>query len=277
MTGMKWGILAVFLSGTPILAFKISKSGFPGFAGSIDCKWDGEDYPGAADGFVVHGITGEDIPDPTAPELASGGKVVLGFLEGKPFSWARYSVDFPNARTKWVVLNELSSGDQNNVFLTQWRMAKDSLEFLKAHPRSLPLYLGETYVHAKAVLPDNSLLLILKGEGSDAGISLQDYRMFRLQAPDKVTEVARRTSKSEIPVQKILERINADEVVEPVIDSTLACDILKSRKAPSGGPLIRFITSRNRVLYTKSGPEETPLGKDTALVDIWKSIKSGKR
>lgn len=275
--GLKWGLLAIFLAGAPVMAFKVSKSGFSKFAGSVDCKWDGEACPGASDGFVVRGVIGEDIPDPTAPELAAGGKVVLGFLEGKPFSWARYSVDFPNARTKWVVLNELSSGDQNNVFLAQWRAVRDSLEFVKLHPRSLPLDLGESHVHAKAVLPDNSLLLILKGEGSDAGVNLQDFRFFRLQAPDKITEVLRRTNKSQIPVQKILERINADETVEPVIDSALSCEIAKSKKAPSGGPLIRFITSRTRILYTKSGPQETPEGKDTAVVDVWKTIKSGKR
>jgi hypothetical protein len=279
--GIKWGVMAVFtavfLTGAPVMAFKISKSGFARFAGSVDCRWDGEACPGASDGFVVHGISGEDVPDPTAPELASGGKVVLGFLEGKPFSWARYSVDFPTAKTKWVVLNELSSGDQNNVFLAQWRVSGESLEFVKLYPRSLPLDLGESYVHAKAVLPDNSLLLILKGEGSDAGVNLQDYRFFRLQAPDKVTEVLRRTNKSEIPVQRILERINADETVEPVIDSALTCEIAKSRKAPSGGPLIRFILSRTRILYTKSGPQETPVGKDTAVVDVWKTIKTGKR
>lgn len=275
--GLKWGVLAVFLAAAPVLAFRVSKAGFPLFAGSVDCRWDGEACPGASEGFLVHGIVGEDIPDPTAPELASGGKVVLGFLEGKPFSWARYSVDFPNAKTKWVVLNELSSGDQNNVFLTQWRAAGDSLEFLKIHPRSLGLDLGETYVHAKTFLPDNSLLLILKGEGSDAGVNLQDYRIFSLQAPDKLTEVLRRTNKSEIPVQKILERINADEAVEPVTDSALICEIAKSKKAPSGGPWIRFITSRTRLLYTKAGPQETPVGKDTTVIDVWKTIKSGKR
>lgn len=277
MAFLKWGTLAVCLAGIPAMAFRISKSDFPKFAGSIDCRWDGEACPGAADGFIVHGLAGGDIPDPTAPELASGGKVVLGFLEGKPFSWGRYSVDFPNAKSKWVVLNELSSGDQNNVFLTQWRPVKDSLEFLKAFPRSFPLDLGETFVHAKAILPDNSLLLILKGEGSDAGVNLQDFRLIRLQGPDKVNEVARRTNKSEIPVQKILNRINADEAVDPVVDSALACEIVKGKKAPSGGPLILFIKTRTSVLYTKSGPQESPLGKDTASLDIWKAVKSGKR
>ena len=47
------------------------------------------------------------------------------------------------------------------------------------------LDLGESYVFAKTTLPDNSLLVILKGEGSDAGVNLQDYRFFRLQAPDR--------------------------------------------------------------------------------------------
>ncbi|MEO6095824.1 MAG: hypothetical protein ABIW76_09110 [Fibrobacteria bacterium] len=277
MAFFKWGTLVVCLAGIPAMAFKISTSDFPKFAGSIDCRWDGEACPGATDGFVIHGLAGQDIPDPTASELASGGKVVLGFLEGKPFSWGRYSVDFPNAKSKFVVLNELSSGDQNNVFLTQWRLAKDSLEFVKILPRSFPLDLGETYVQAKAVLPDNSLLLILKGEGSDAGVNLQDFRLIRLQGPDKINEVARRTNKSEIPVQKILNRINADETVDPVVDSALACEIVKGKKAPSGGPLIRFTKTRTNILYTKSGPQETPLGKDTVSFDIWKTLKSGKR
>jgi hypothetical protein len=270
-------VLAICLTGLPSLAFKVSKADFPKFVGTIDCRWDGEACPGAADGFARHGIAGDDIPDPTAPELAAGGKVVLGFLEGKPFSWGRYSTDFPNAKTKWIILNELSSGDQNNAFLTQWRVVKDSLEFVKVHPRSVPVEFGECYVFTRTALPDNSQLLILKGEGSDAGVNLQDFRLLRLQAPDKVTETERRTNVSRIPVQKILERINADETVDPVTDSSLACEIVKGKKAPSGGPLIRFTTSRTSILYTKSGPQETPVGKDEAVLDVWKLIKGGKK
>ncbi|MDB5051700.1 MAG: hypothetical protein JWO30_4771 [Fibrobacteres bacterium] len=276
MSTLKLGALAVLVAGIPALGFRISKIDFPKFAGSIDCKWDGEACPGAAQGFVLSGKVGEEIPDPTAPELAAGGKVVLGFLEGKPFSWSRYSVDFPNARSKWVVLNELSSGDQNNVFLTQWKSVGEDLEFVKAYPQSFPLDLGETYVFAKALLPDNSLLLILKGEGSDAGVNLQDFRLFRLQTPDKLKEVARRTNRSEIPVQKILEKINADQPVDEVVDSALTCEIAKGKKAPSGGPLLRFIKTRTRILYTKAGPQETPAGKDTTTLDIWKSVKAGR-
>jgi hypothetical protein len=264
----------VFLAALPVAAFRVAKSDFPKFAGSLDCRWDGEACPGAAAGFVVKGLVGSDIPDATAPELAAGGKVVLGFLEGKPFSWPRYSVDFPTAKSKWVVLNELSSGDQNNVFLTLWKSVGDSLEFVKAHPYALPLDLGETTVLAKAPLPDNSLLVILKGEGSDAGVNLQDYRFIRLQAPDKVAEVDRRTNKSEIAVQKILEKINNDEPVEAVTDSSLACEIVKGRKAPSGGPLIRFVKTKTSILYTKAGPQETPLGKTEETLDIWKAIKA---
>ncbi len=260
----------------PAAAFRIAKADFPRFAGSIDCHWDGESCPGAADGFAVKGLVGGEIADPAAAELATGGKVVVGFLEGKPFSWQRYSVDFPTAKTRWVVLNELSSGDQNNVILTMWRSVGDSLEFVKAHTQAFPLDLGEMYVSAKAPLPDHSLLVILKGEGSDAGVTLQDYRLLRLQAPDKVTEIARRTNKSEIAVQKILEKINNDESVEAVVDSSLACEIVKGAKAPSGGPLLRFVKTRTRVLYTKSGPQETPMGKEESTMDIWKLAKTGQ-
>ena len=269
-------LLAIALSALPALSFRIAKTDFPKFVGTVDCQWDGEACPGAAKGFVLSGLAGSDIPDPSAPELASGGKVVLGFLEGKPFSWQRYAVDFPAARWKWVVLNELSSGDANNTFLTLWRSAGDSLEFVKTNPMAMPIDLGESFVLAKAALPDNSLLLILKGEGSDAGVNLQDFRFIRLQAPDKAKEVARRINKSEIAVQKILERINNDEPVEAVTDSSLACEIVKGQKAPSGGPLIRFTKTRTSILYTKSGPSETPLGKDVTTLDIWKIIKTGK-
>jgi hypothetical protein len=269
--GLICGIAAL-----PASAFRIAKGDFPGFAGSFDCQWDGEACPGAGRGFVVKGLVGSDIPDPTAPELAGGGKVVLGFLEGKPFAWSRYSVDFPSAKSRWVVLNELSSGDQNNVFLTLWKSVGDSLEFVKAHPRALPLDLGETFVYAKAALPDNSLLVILKGEGSDAGVNLQDYRFFRLQPPDRISEVGRRTNKSEVPVQKILEKINNDEPVEAVLDSSLACEIAKGKKAPSGGPLIRLVKTRTSIVYGKTGPQETPMGKDESTWDVWKEIK-GKR
>ncbi len=275
MAQVKWAALALLMAG-PAAAFRISKADFPKFAGSIDCKWEGEACPGAAQGFVQKGRVGEEIPDPGAAELAAGGKVVMGFLEGKPFSWARYAVDFPAPRSKWIVLNELSSGDQNNVFLTHWKAAGDSLEFVGIHPQSFPLDLGETYVLAKALLPDNSLLLILKGEGSDAGVNLQDFRLLRLQAPDKIQEVARRTNRSEIPVQKILERINADEAVDAVTDSSLACEIVAGKRAPSGGPLLRFIKTRTSILYGKSGPQETPLGKDVSTLDIWKLVKTGR-
>lgn len=264
----------VLVAGIPALGFRISKEDFPKFAGSIACDWQGEACPGASRGFVVQGRVGEEIPDPTASGLASGGQAVVGFLEGKPFSWARYSVDFPASRWKWVVLNEVSSGDRNHVFLTRWKTVGDSLEFLKIHPMAFPLDLGESFVFAKLPLPDKSLLLILKGEGSDAGVNLQDFRLFRLQAPDKIQEVARRTNRSEIPVQKILERINADLPVEEVLDSSLTCEVARGKKAPSGGPLLRFITTRNKVLYTKEGPRETPAGKDTSTLDIWKIAKS---
>jgi hypothetical protein len=260
----------------PALGFRIAKADFPKFAGQVDCQWDGEACPGAAKGFVLAGLAGNEIPDPTATELAAGGKVVLGFLEGKPFSWARYAVDFPAARWKWVVLNELSSGDANNVFISQWRNAGDSLEFVKLAPFALPIELGEAYVHGKAALPDGSLLLILKGEGADAGVGLQDYRFIQLKAPDKAREVARRTNKSEMPVQKIMEKINNDEPVEAVTDSSLSCEIVKGKKAPSGGPLIRFVKTRTRVLYTKTGPQETPAGREESTLDIWKAVKAGK-
>jgi hypothetical protein len=276
MSKFTFGVLAILAAGLPAAAFRIAKSDFPKFAGSIDCRWDGESCPGAEQGFVVSGRVGEEIPDATAPELAQGGKVVVGFLEGKPFSFQRYSADFPTPKSKWVVLNELSSGDQNNVFLTQWKAVGDSLEWVKTVPQAFPLDLGETYVFAKTTLPDNSLLLILKGEGSDAGVNLQDFRLFQLKAPDKIKEVARRTNRCDIPVQKILEKINADEVVEPVTDSSLTCEIAKGKKAPSGGPLIRFIKSKTEILYTKSGPQETPVGKDTTVLDVWKTMKTGK-
>lgn len=274
MNTINLSLIVLFFAGIPSSAFRISKIDFPKFAGSIECQWDGVACPGAARGFIVQGRVGEEIPDPNASELAAGGKVVVGFLEGKPFAWPRYSIDFPSTKMKWIVLNELSSGDQNNVFLTQWKVIKDSLEFVRAHPQAFPLEIGETFVFAKATLPDNSVLLILKGEGSDAGLNVQDFRLFRLQSPDKIKEVARYTNRSMIPVQKILERINADQPVEEVVDSALVCEIAKGKRAPSGGPLLRFIKTRTRVLYTKMGPQETPTGKDTTLVDIWKTVKS---
>lgn len=266
-----WMVLAACI---PALGFRISKEEFPKFVGSIACDGDGDACPGASRGFIVHRRIGEEIPDPSFSGLASGGQVVIGFLEGKPFSWARYSVDILSTRWKWVVLNEVSSGDRNRVFLTLWKSVGDSVEFLKIHPQAFPLDLGESFVFAKLALPDKSLLVILKGEGSDAGVNLQDFRLFRLMSPDKIQEVARRTNRSEIPVQKILERINADQPVETVLDSSLACEVVKGKKAPSGGPLLRFIKSRNKVLYTKEGPLETPVGRDTSTLDVWKTAKS---
>jgi hypothetical protein len=62
--------------------------------------------------------------------------------------------------------------------------------------------------------------------------------------------------------------------VDPVTDSSLACEIVKGRKAPSGGPLIRLTKTRTSILYTKSGPQETPLGKEETTLDIWKEIRA---
>jgi hypothetical protein len=268
--------LAGTLAAAPARAFRIAKADFARFAGVLNCGGEAADYcAGAETGFVTQGLAGEgDLADPAAPELTKSGKIVLGFLEGKPFSWNRYSVDYPASRWKWIVLNELSTTDQNHVVLTQWRNAGSDLEFVKAFPHIYPLALGETYVQGKAALPDGSLLLILKGEGSDAGVNLQDFRLLRLTSANGVEEVYRKTNRSEIPVQKILERLNNDEAVEAVMDSALTCDLSAGKKAPSGGPLIRFVKSRTKVLYTKSGPLETPMGKEEETVDIWKNIKA---
>lgn len=270
-------LISMALSLGAAQAVRVAKADFQRFAGVIVCGGEAADYcNGAEMGFVTHGLAGEgDLSDPTSPELTKGGKIVLGFLEGKPFSWPRYSVDFPASRWKWIVLNELSTTDQNHVVLTQWRNAGQDLEFVKAFPHIFPLALGETTVHAKAALPDGSLLLVLKGEGSDAGVNLQDFRLLRLTSSTGMEEVYRKTNRSEIPVQKILERLNNDEAVDAVMDSALACEV-SAKKAPSGGPLIRFVKSRTKVLYTKSGPLETPMGKDEETLDIWKKIKGAR-
>jgi hypothetical protein len=270
------GLVAVLSQAVPETV-RIRKTDFPRFAGVVACGEAPEDScPGASAGFVLAGLAGDSaIPDPAAPELAAGGRIVLGFLEGKPFTWPRYSVEYPNSGFKWVVLNELSLNERNRVFLTLWRHTGTSLDLMKIFPRMLPLALGETTVHAKAPLPDGSLLLVLKGEGTDAGIRLQDYRFLRLAAPDRMSEAYRRTHRSEIPIQDILERINADEPVEAVVDSALACEVSR-RKAPSGGPLVRFTVSRTRVLHTKEGPRETPEGKSFQEIDIYRIIKSAK-
>jgi hypothetical protein len=76
-------------------------------------------------------------------------------------------------------------------------------------------------------------------------------------------------------VQQILDKINNDEPVEAVMDSSLACEIVKGRTAPSGGPLIRLVKTKTSILYTKSGPQETPMGKEESTLDIWKVVKTG--
>lgn len=253
------------------------KTDFSRFVGVIACGTPAEgECPGAVNGFSRHGLVGgEEIPDPAASELTAGGQVVVGFLEGKPFHWPRYSVEFPNSGWKWVVLNELSVSDQNRVFLTLWKHTGSSLDLVKIFPRILPLALGETTVHSQATLPDGSLLVVLKGDGSESGVRLQDYRFLRLTAPDRMEEVYRRTNRSEIPVEKIMERLNLDQAVEAVQDSTLGCEVGK-RKAASGGPLVKFTLARNSVLYTKQGPMETPLDKSSEEIDIWKIVKSAR-
>jgi hypothetical protein len=260
---------------------RVPKPDFSRFVGIIPCGAmgtvegsAGTDCPGAAHGFSAHGLAGgEEIPDPAASELTVGGKVVVGFLEGKPFLWPRYSVEYPNSGWKWVVLNELSVSEQNRVFLTLWKHTGSSLDLVRIFPRILPLSLGETTVHAHASLPDGSHLVVLKGDGSESGIRLQDYRFLRLVAPDRMEEIFRKTNRSEIPVEKIMERLNLDQAVEAVLDSTLTCELTK-RKAASGGPLVRFTLARNSVLYTKAGPLETPRGQSSEEIDIWKMAKS---
>jgi hypothetical protein len=201
--------------------------------------------------------------------------VVVGFLEGKPFVWSRYGVEFPNSGWKWVVLNELSVNEKNRVFLTLWKHNGSSLDLVKIFPQAYPLALGETTVMSQSRLPDGSHLVVLRGEGSESGVRLQDYRFLRLIAPDKVVEVYRRTNRSEIPVDRIMEKLNADQPVEAVLDSTLSCEVGK-QKASSGGPLVAFTLSRTQVLYTKAGPEETPDRRTRDEVDIWKLAKAVK-
>jgi hypothetical protein len=286
MTGTRAMLLLVCAGITPSAALRISKADFPRFAGSLVCGQTGESCPEAAQGFLQHGLAGEgDMADPASTSSDKGGRLVLGFPEGKAFAWSKYSLDFPSTRGKWVVLNQLSPGDQNHVFLSLWKADRDSLEFVKLLPRVLTLALGEMYVHAKAPLPDGSLLLVLKGEGGDAGVNLQDYRVLRLLSEGRVEELDRRANRSEIPVQDILERLNNDQPVEPVMDSVLACEIVPagraagvsgrpSRNGSPGAPRLRFIKTRSRVLYSKAGPQETPLGRDTVFLDVWK--RTGK-
>lgn len=276
-------LLVALFSSTFAQGEQLRKSDFSRFVGVIACgtarTGDGPadtECPGAANGFEIQGLAGSpEIPDPAASELTTGGRVVVGFQEGKPFHWPRYSVEFPNSGWKWIVLNELSVSDQNRVFFSLWRHTGSSLELVKIFPRILSLALGETTVHSQARLPDGSLLVILKGDGSESGLRLQDYRFLRLSAPDRMEEVHRRTNRSEIPVEKIMERLNLDQAVEAVMDSTLSCEISK-RKSASGGPLVKFTVSRNSVLYTKQGPMETPQGKSSEEIDIWKTIKAGR-
>ena len=278
MTSIWIRLIAVsmaIISVLPASAFRVAKTDFPHFVGIIGCEDSGDSCTGAEQGYVLHGLAGDaDFMDPSSPSLTKGNRTVMGFLEGKPFAWNRYSLDFPNAKSKWIVLNELTVGEGNRAFLTLWKGVGDSLEFIKVEPRYFSLTMGEAFLQGKTTLPDGSILLLVKGEGADAGINIQDFRIVRLQvANNTMTQVDQHINRSEIPLQKILNQLNADEVVEPVLDSTLGCDLPSGRKAPSGGPWVRCIKSRNRVLYTKAGPEETPLGKDTIQVDIWKIIR----
>jgi hypothetical protein len=255
----------------------VAKADFARFTGVLDCgQAAGGECPGAADGFVIQGLAGgEAIPDPAAPELATGGRVVVGFQDGKPFLWPRYSVEFPNSGWKWVVLNEVSSNDQNRVFLSLWRHTGSSLDLVKVFPRSFPLDLGEMTVHASSPLPDGSRLLILKGEGADAGIRIQDYRLLRLTAPDRMQEILRRTNRSEIPVESIMERLNADQPVDAVLDSTLTCALVRPGAA-SKNPKVRFTLSRQSVLYTKEGPRESPQGSSHEEIDVWRAVQAAR-
>lgn len=275
--GTKWintGCILMAVA-SPTFTMKVAKADFPKFVGVIGCEEAGDSCPGASLGFVSQGLAGEgDFQDPSAANLAKGGKVVMGFLEGKPFSWSRYSVDYPNVKTKWVILNELTVGEGNRSFLTEWKSLGQSWECIKIESHYFSIALGEMIVHAKSTLPDGSLLMILKGEGSDAGVNLQDFRMVRIQSKTNAIQVVdQHTNRSEIPLQKILDKLNSDQEVEPVTDSVLSCELKGGKKAPSGFSWLRFIKSKNQVLYTKSGPVETPISKDTTLVDIWKTIR----
>jgi hypothetical protein len=271
--------LAGFNMASPSWGLRVAKADFPRFAGVVGCRDTGTLCEGSEQGFILNGLSGEgEFQDPSSSTLAKGDKVVLGFLEGKPFAWNRYSVDFPSAKSKWIVLNELTVGEGNRAFLTQWKEVKDSLEFIKVEPHYFSLSLGELFVQTKVILPDGSLLLVLKGEGSDAGINVQDYRSVRLPvAAGNAIEVDQHFNRSDIPVQKILERLNADEVVDEVQDSILTCEVSRGPKAPSGGPWMKFIKAHSRVLYTKAGPQETPIGRDTVKIDIWKIIRTSPK
>src|SRR4051812_40521712 len=90
--------LALAAALSPAHAFRVDKGEFSRFVGVLACGASSEFCSGAEQGFVQHGLAGEgDLSDPSAPELTRGGNIVVGFLEGKPFSWARYSVDYPGS------------------------------------------------------------------------------------------------------------------------------------------------------------------------------------
>lgn len=242
---------------------RISKENFHQLAIEIQCNPDCEFPEGMSATVLEIGLTGEgrfehlDAINAKNPS-ATNKSMVIGFPEER-FDWPRFTQGVPGSTMKFAVLNELTSSDKNHGYLSIWKTLKDSMEFVRLLPGHFSIPLGEFSFHGAPRGENGGTLLLLQGLGSDAGINIQYFIAVRLKGLERLQIVGDVSNKSEIPIADILARINDGKPAEEIIDSTLRCDLGRSPK----GSNLRCTKSKTRILYSKDGPTETPLGSES--------------
>ena len=261
--------VAVFFPHSALaFGFRIAKDDFRLLAMEIQCAPDcdfSDETAGIATDF---GYAGEGkFADPTqVPGLNSNPRaprIVVGFPEDR-FDWARFTRTWPGTNSRLVVLNELTSSGKGRAFLSVWKPYKDSLEFSRLLPGHFSIPVGEISFASDPRPESGGVLLLLQGLGADAGINVQAFFAVRLRGQGQLQKTRTLINKSEIPVSEILARLNDGQPAEEVLDSTLRCELSKGPR----GSALRCVKSRARIVYTRQGPQETPLGSETFTVDL---------
>jgi hypothetical protein len=244
----------------------VPKSDLSRFIGTLYCVYEEDLCPQATRGFAQQGLLGdpgfEDLG--TLPKDPESGRVpvAMGFLENAHFDLAKYTFDSPQSRQKFIVLNELSVGEANHGLITEWKVSRNEYSFVQVFPQVLELGLGEWTVASKPVAAGKGFVVLLKGLGSDAGITVQDYRVVQWMPTSGFKEVNRMVNKSVNPVSEILARLNENQPAEEVTDSSLVCQLASS------GKTLRCTKSYTRIRYSQRGVEENPIGKNDFQVAI---------
>ena len=268
-------ILPAFFMPALVMAFHIAKTDFKLLAIEVQCPKNGFESPAQTAEIIEFGYVGEGKFSPSSPASIPSRpgevRVVIGFPEDR-FDWNKYTQKLPGTETKLVILNQISTSGENFSFLTQWMPRRDSMEFLRIYPGLFSMPVGEISFRGAPKSSAGGTLLLLQGIGSDAGINAQSFFALRLRGQDKLEKSRVIANKSEIPVADILARINEGQPAEVVVDSSLRCDLGKNVR----GDVLKCSKTRTRILYTREGPQETPLGAEGFILDVPPFGRAGK-